>query len=250
MTNNIIDDSLRIQTIRKAEEVSHLQMYSEYDLFAEGSWLAHPVRTVMDLVPNLKDHQSIRVLDLGCGVGRNSIPIAKSFSHIPCIVDCVDILPFAIEKLQSNAIMHHVGDKVHGYVSSIEDFFIPKDTYDLIIAVSALEHICSADAFDRKLQEMSNGLRPDGIVCLIISTDIAETDLATGERLPPQFELNFSAQALRKAIDKYFFAFTLLKETYVPQQYCIPRDGKQVNLTSVVCTYILKKEREQNETGN
>lgn len=232
----------RIDRIRKAEADSHLQMYSEFELFDEGSWLSHPVKTVMELLPHFAAYPSIRVLDLGCGVGRNSIPIAKAFSHIPCIVDCVDILPYAIEKLHTNACAHGVEKMIYGIVRPIEKYDIQPDTYDLAIAVSALEHICSHDAFVAKLYELADGMRNGGIICTIISTDILERDLATDEALLPQFELNLSAQTLRDDILQCFDGFSVLSETRVPQQYVIPRDGRQVNLSASVHTYILKKE--------
>jgi len=41
----------------------------------------------------------ITVLDLGCGVGRNSIPIASSLQGRGGKVVCVDILQSALDKL-------------------------------------------------------------------------------------------------------------------------------------------------------
>lgn len=240
----------RIKDIRKAEADSHLQMYSEHELFAEGSWLSRPVKTVMDLVPYFSTYSSIRALDLGCGVGRNSIPIAKAFSQIPCTVDSVDILPYAIEKLLDNARIHGVIGSICGITRSIEEYAIPKNTYDLVIAVSALEHICSHDAWITKLQEIKNGLRSGGVACLIISTDIVETDLLTGEALSPQFELNLSAETLREDIRDCFVGFSIAKETCLPQQYVIPRDGRQVSLSASVYTFIIKREHANNETSN
>ena len=233
----------RINCIRKSEADSHHRVYSEHELFDEGSWLARPVKTVMELLPYFAAYPSIRVLDLGCGVGRNSIPIAKAFSHIPCIVDCVDILPYAIEKLRANAEKYGVGDVIQGFACSIEDFAVEPDTYDLVIAVSALEHICSYDAFQRKL-------RDGGIICLIISTDITETDSATGNKLDPMFELNFSAQDLLQLLKTQFFDFSFEMTTVVQQHYTIPRENMQTELTSQVCTYVMYKKGTHHETSN
>ena len=94
----------QLQQIRHAEELSHTEMYNSFALFAPGSWLAKPVRTVLELLPLFDGYSSFRALDLGCGVGRNSIPIAQHFQNTPCRVDCVDILPLAIEKLMENGM--------------------------------------------------------------------------------------------------------------------------------------------------
>jgi len=231
----------RIEKIRKAEEQSHLKIYSEHALFASGSWLEHPVKSVMDLLSYFQGYHSLRVLDLGCGVGRNSIPIAKAFSHIPCMIDCVDIMPYAIKKLKENALVYGVEHSVCGFVSSIEEYKILPDTYDFAIAVSALEHICSRDALVLKLQELCQGIRRGGVVCMIISTDITEQDCQSGSVLQPGFEINLSADGLDEIIKTVFCDFDFLKQTRVQQQYVIPRENGDALLGSRVCTYAIKK---------
>lgn len=52
--------------------------YNNYKLFEKGSWLHKPVKTVIDLIPYFADRDSVRVLDFGSGVGRNSMPIAQA----------------------------------------------------------------------------------------------------------------------------------------------------------------------------
>ena len=237
-----MDELSRINSIRRSEEQSHVQMYSEHRLFEQGSWLSSPVKSVLSLLTHFQHCQSLHVLDLGCGVGRNSIPIAKSFSAIPCIVDCVDILPLAIEKLRENSALHQCSHSINGIVSSIETYPITQNTYDFIFAVSALEHICSYEAFLQKLHEIKNGLKRSGLFCLIISTDISETDLSSGEMLVPQFELNLTSQVLKNALMQVFEKDTLVTETCSVQQYTIPRDERQVQLSANVYTYVFKKE--------
>lgn len=100
--------SERLDLIRKAEAESHTQAYTSHSLFSPGSWLAKPVKTVMELLPLFEGYTNFRALDLGSGVGRNSIPVAQHFSSIPCRVDCVDILELAIAKLNENAKQYGV----------------------------------------------------------------------------------------------------------------------------------------------
>lgn len=68
--------------IRNAERKSHESCYENNRLFEEGSWLAKPVSSVMDIFPLLNKESSVKILDLGCGVGRNCIPAAQFFSKI------------------------------------------------------------------------------------------------------------------------------------------------------------------------
>ena len=85
--------------------------------------------------------KNARVLDLGSGAGRNSIYVAECFKDKDCVVDCVDLLEIAIEKLLENAREHNVEASIRGIQKSIEEHAIVEDSYDFIMAISALEHI-------------------------------------------------------------------------------------------------------------
>ena len=170
----------RLKAIRQAEAESHTKAYTSNTLFTPGSWLAKPVKTVVDILPLFEGYKKLRALDLGSGVGRNCIPAAQHFKDIPCRVDCVDILDLAIEKLNENARQYDVAGNIQGIVSSIDDYEIKADSYDLIMAISALEHIASRAAFEKKLVEIRNGLRIGGVACLIVNSGVIEHDKATG----------------------------------------------------------------------
>lgn len=153
----------RINQIRENEKMSHTKMYTDEKLYHTDSWLQKPVKTVREISSLFDNYTSLRVLDLGCGVGRNSIYIAKRFQSINCSVDCIDLLPLAIEKLSQNAKEHNVSLNICGINKSIENYEISQNHYDLIMAISALEHVDSPDSFFAKLIEIKNGLRENGI---------------------------------------------------------------------------------------
>ncbi|MBQ8574771.1 MAG: class I SAM-dependent methyltransferase [Clostridia bacterium] len=227
--------------IREAEKQSHIEIYSSAELFKEGSWLQKPVKTVTDIIPLLSDKNNLRVLDLGCGIGRNCIPIAKSFKDTDCRIDCVDILDFAIEKLYENAKFHSVENYINGIISPIENFEISQNTYDLIIAVSALEHIDSKNSFIDKLTEIDNGLEQNGIVCLIINSNVCEKEKDTGTPISPQFEVNLPTEELLTVLRCIFKDYQIIKETTVKQQYDIPRGNIISALSTDVVTFVAKK---------
>ena len=237
----IIDDkSAHIGFIRKKEAESHFKMYSENELFSGDGWFGKPVKTVMDLLPLFDCKEEISALDLGCGVGRNSIPIAQNFSGKRCVIDCVDILDYAIEKLSDNAKKYAVERSINGIVSPIDDFRIKPGYYDLIIAVSALEHMDSEESFNRKLFEIRDGLNPGGVVCFIMNSEITETDLFSNEPLIPQFEINIKAENLQVLLREAFKGFEVLKETVKEQSYKVPWDSTTALLQTKVVTFAAK----------
>ena len=235
---------MNIQSIRESERNSHIELYSSEALYKEGSWLNKPVKTVTDLFPLFERCTKFRALDLGSGVGRNSIAIAKQFQSIPCRVDCVDILELAIEKLVENAKRFGVEECIRGIFSAIEEFEIVPNTYDMILAVSALEHIDSKESFVKKLEEIRNGIRQNGVVCLVVNSEVWEKNKATGEELFPQFEVNLPTEDLQEMLQKNFAGWEVLKSTVKEQQYDIPREGCVSELKTNVVTFVVWKREE------
>ncbi len=230
-----------INKIREAEKASHIEIYSTAKLFESGSWLQKPVKTVLDILPLFEDYTELNVLDLGAGVGRNCIPIAQRFSDISCHIDCVDILDFAIEELKNNSIEYNVESFINGIVSSIDDFTIEENYYDFILAVSALEHINSEKAFESKLEEIQKGTRQNGIVCMIINSEINEKNKATDETLVPQFEVNLKTSEMSEMLKNIFNGWEVLKQTVVSQRHDIPRENCTATLSTNVVTLVARK---------
>jgi len=236
----------RLNEIRKAEADSHTEAYTNHALVDAGSWLAKPVKTVLDVLSLFEGYKTFCALDLGSGVGRNCIPVAQHFKGIPCRVDCVDILELAIEKLNENALQYNVADNIRGIVSAIDDFEINADGYDLVMAISALEHIASKSAFEKKLVDIRNGVRIGGVACLVVNSGVAEHDKATGEALPPQFEVNLPTGELLQLFENTFRGWRIVKKAVVHQKYDIPRQHCLAELETDVVTYVARKERVQN----
>ena len=233
----------RLEQIRKAEASSHTEVYSNHALFSAGSWLAKPVKTVLDLLPLFDGYNSFYALDLGSGVGRNSIPVAQHFKGIPHRIDCVDILDLAIEKLRENAQEYGVADSILGIISSVDDYVIEAEGYDLIMAVSALEHIGSRAAFEEKLSQIREGLRVGGIACLIVNSGVIEHDKFTGNEIHPQFEVNLPTNALQHLLKQTFAGWQIIKHTVVHQKYDISRENGIAELETDVVTYVVRKDK-------
>lgn len=230
----------RLQMIRDSERRSHEEVYRKETLYQGNSWLKKPVQTVVELLGQFEGCSHFRGLDLGCGVGRNAIAVAQA---VPGKIDCVDLLETAVEGLVRNGRAYGVEDRLRGIVCAIEDFPIEEKAYDLIMAVSALEHLASKEAFEGKLREIAAGLKDGGIFCLIANTQVTEQDAGTGEPLVPQFEVNLPTEELCEMMENVFAAFSIQKHTVVSQEYNIPRDMGISHLQANVVTYVVRKKK-------
>lgn len=231
----------KLTEIRKAEKDSHIEIYSTAKLFEEGSWLYKPVKTVMDLLLEFSGYKEMRILDLGCGVGRNCIPIARFFDRINCKIDCVDILDFAIEELNKYAKEFGVEKSIYGVVSSIDDFEIKPNSYDFIFAVSALEHVDSENSFSDELLQIKEGVKENGIVCLVVNSQVTEADKKSGEYIVPQFEVNLDTEKLNNLLHGVFSGWKILKNNVKSQRYDIPRGNVISDLNTNVVTFAAKR---------
>ncbi|MCU5739527.1 class I SAM-dependent methyltransferase, partial [Bacillus mobilis] len=180
----------RIDYIRHEEKKYHDLCYEQYKLFETGSWLYKPVKTVMDLMEYFEGQNNLQVLDLGSGVGRNSIPIAQIIKNNNGTVTCVDLLDSALTKLQTYSKEHDVFEVIKTEQVAIENYYIVPNTYDYIIAVSSLEHVKSEKDLINVLHSMKKGTKTAGINCLIINSNIQEIDLHTKEELDALIEIN------------------------------------------------------------
>lgn len=232
----------RLKRIRESERKSHIEIYTDEKLYATDSWLKKPIKTVRDIMPLFEDYRELRVLDLGSGVGRNSIYVAECFQERDCRVDCVDLLEIAIEKLHENAKGHNVEASIRGIRQSIEEYTIEADNYDFIMAISALEHIDTEESFRKKLREIRDGLREKGVVCLVINSEVQEKKADTEEAVDAQFEVNLPTAKMQEYLNEVFEGWSVLKTTVSAQEYDIPREGFVSRLSTNVVTFVARKE--------
>ena len=231
----------RLSEIRRAEAFSHTEAYTNLELFEAGSWLSRPVKPIMDLMPHFREYQNFRGLDLGCGIGRNCIPVLCALPGISKEMDCVDILPLAIAKLRENAEKYQVGGSVNGIVCAADDYLIEENGFDLILGISVLEHLESVQTLQRKLHQIKAGLRTGGIACFVVNSGIEEHDKATGAPLPVQFEINLQTAELEQMLDAVFSEQEILKRSTIHYQYDTYRESGIAVLDTDVLTFAVRK---------
>ena len=231
----------RLEVIRRAEAESHTAAYEALKLYAPGSWLSKPVKALEALLPEYEDRRGLRVLDLGSGVGRNAIACAQRLQD--STVECVDILPLAIEKLLENAKKLGVSEQISGSCGPVDGFEIERDGYDLILAASVLEHLDSQGGAVRKMREIADGIRPGGAAMILMNTGVKEWDAETGEVLPPQFEVNLPPELVRGLLAEIFAGWEVLWDKCIHYEYPVPRGERMAVISSEVVTFTARRSQ-------
>ncbi|KXI44576.1 methyltransferase [Bacillus cereus] len=231
----------RIDYIRQEEKKYHDLCYEQYKLFEIGSWLYKPVKTVMDLMDHFEGQNNLQVLDLGSGVGRNSIPIAQKLRNTSGTVTCVDLLNSALTKLQTYSKEHDVFEVIKTEQAAIENYHIDSNAYDYIVAVSSLEHVKSEEDFKNVLHSMKKGTKNGGINCLIINSNIQEIDLKTNEELEALIEINLPTEEIIRLLKSIYKGWKEVKVEIKELAYNIDRDERHIQLKTNAITFVVQK---------
>ena len=141
-----------------------------------------------------------------------------------------------------NAEEYGVSPCVKASVQAIEDFQIENSLYDLIVAVSALEHVDTEESFIKKLKEIHEGIGKNGIVCLVINSSVIEKNKRTGHDVSAQFEVNFPTEELYTILNTIFEDWDVIKKSVQRQQYDIPREFGISELQTDVVTFVARKQ--------
>lgn len=231
----------RIERIRDEERQYHEACYEQYSLFEQGTWLHKPVKTVMDTLAYFDTPNTLHVLDLGCGVGRNSIPIAETLSTRGGSVVCVDLIESALTKLMSYSREHRVSDYIQPVLSDIGKFDIVEQAFDYIVAVSALEHVESQSQLTDVVSRMVRGTKAGGINCIIINSNIEEIDQLTEASLEPMIELNLTTEQMKQLLTVAYTGWEVVYTTVKPLEFHIERQGRAITLKSDCITYVVRR---------
>jgi SAM-dependent methyltransferase len=96
------------------------------------------------------------VVDLGCGTGQLSLPLAQQAARVLA----VDVSPLMIERLDANASHEGLGN-VEGQVAAIEHLDLPPASIDLVVSNYALHHLRDRDK-ELVIARIAQWLRPGG----------------------------------------------------------------------------------------
>lgn len=190
---------------------------------------------------HFEGQNNLQVLDLGSGVGRNSIPIAQQIQNTSGTVTCVDLLDSALTKLKTYSKEHGVFEVIKTEQAAIENYYIVPNTYDYIVAVSSLEHVQSEEDLTNVLHAIKEGTKTGGINCLIINSNIQEIDLHTKEELDALIEINLPTEDMIHLLKSIYKEWKEIKVEIKELVYDIVRDEKQIQLKTNAITFVVQK---------
>lgn len=227
---------------RKAEANYHKDLYADNEILEPGTWMSKPIPIVMELLDRLLQHKKhVNVLDLGCGAGRNTIPIAIALKGTRSKVIGLDLLDEAVAKLRENAEEYGVADRIEADKSDAEHAEIKEDYYDYIIACGCLEHVSSEEAMIQVLERMKRGTKIGGIHCIEMNTNVQEIERDTGRELQTLIELNLPTERAVTILEKCYEGWNVLKHTTKLQSIDEEKYDKPSQFRSQSITFAVQK---------
>jgi len=230
------------QSFEKArnETISyHKLYYSSHKLFETDSWLAKPDKGLIDLVQKQIEEaksgsrsltEPLKMLDLGCGVGRNAVPVAMSLleANVQAQLTAVDVLAESVDMLADNSTTYGVAHIIKGVVADNDHFVIEPASYDLIAAISVVEHCAGKAKVLKLLKAIAGGLKVGGLVRIEMTTDRNVIDLANKQAVPTHVETPLSERQVKDMLKEAFAGFNVLSLEVFPYKEILDKDGKKI----------------------
>jgi SAM-dependent methyltransferase len=226
----------------------HRHYYGKHQLFDKHSWLAGPDIGLMKLIEKELNSvkSTIRILDLGSGVGRNAVPMAMALkrARLTAEIVCVDVLTDSIEILKENSLKYGVDKMITAVVADNDDFVIAPESFDLIAAISVIEHCAGKANVLNLLNSVARGLKNNGLVRLEMTTDRNVVELDSKEPVASPVETPLTEIEVRKLLSTIFSDFAVLSLDVFPYEETIERNGKTLLWRSTQVNFSAKKRSE------
>lgn len=112
----------------------------------------------LDLVTRGRDPKTIRVLEMGCGIGRMTKALATIFGEVHATDVSGEMISRARERLSSVGNAHFY--ETNGY--DLSD--LPDEHFDVVLPAFVFQHVPSEEIIRSNLRDALRVLRPDGIL--------------------------------------------------------------------------------------
>ncbi|WP_081212518.1 class I SAM-dependent methyltransferase [Salegentibacter sediminis] len=121
----------------------------------------------LDLL-NLPSDQTLKVADMGCGTGGQTISLAKNLNGQ---ITAVDLFPEFLKELDEKAQKLGLKDKILSLERSMDDLSFEKDEFDLIWSEAAIYNI----GFENGLKKWKDYLKVGGYLAVSEVTWITQS---------------------------------------------------------------------------
>lgn len=106
-----------------------------------------------------KDQENLKIVDIGCGSGAQTLTLAK---HLKGNITAVDLFPNFLKKLELKAIEEGVLNKIETRAMSMEELNFRESEFDIIWSEGAIYIL----GFKRGVKEWHRYLKPGGFLAV------------------------------------------------------------------------------------
>jgi ubiquinone/menaquinone biosynthesis C-methylase UbiE len=111
------------------------------------------------------DWTNLRVLDVGCGIGRVTVPVAQAGAHVTAIDNSKEMLAACRAGVEAAA----VGDRVSLRQASARTLPGKDGEFDVVLCLGVLEHLPPAVRLEA-MGEIARVVKPHGTVLLVANS--------------------------------------------------------------------------------
>lgn len=150
-----------------------LKMIADFfrELDRQGPGGVEQTLRALEFVP---DRPGMRIADIGCGTGGQTITIARNRD---CTITAVDLLPELLEEFRTRIKKAGLENRVTAIQGSMDALPFSPGEFDVIWAEGSIYNI----GFERGLREWRQYLKPGGIIA------VTECSWLSGARLASKF---------------------------------------------------------------
>ena len=123
----------------------------------QGPGGEHETRLAASLIPDFR--RKIRIADIGCGLGSQTMVLAEEYD---ADIDAVDLLPEMTEGLRKRIEEKGLGGRIRPVLASMDALPFPDESYDLIWAEGSVFVM----GYEKGLQYWHRFLKPCGYVAV------------------------------------------------------------------------------------
>lgn len=140
-------------------------------------WGDHPGSLLIELEGFIQSFENLKVLDIGCGEGKNSIYLAKK----GCMVDGFEVSSYALENAKTLCEEH---ENIKLFKKDVTKINYPNNHYDIIISYGLFHCLASKKEVELLIKKTFSSLKKNGFYVLC-SFNSRKQDLSGHENFDP-----------------------------------------------------------------